>query len=141
MKKAILVLLALIIVSAGCESNQIKNSSKAGSSIPGTWQTASMTVAEDGTSTSEYYVQFTDSEIIYGHMKDEKFVPDHSDQISLLEKTETGGYKIQAVSSNGVQYTYQTSESNADVLNYFETWQEEEYPDKYSGGASLIKCQ
>ena len=108
--------------------------------ITGTWQTASMVYEEDGTIYPEYYVQFTDTEIKYGHMKDGVFAIDHSDKINLMEQTANGGYKIQAMGSNGVQYTYQTAESDKDILEYYETWKEDEYPDAYRGGASLSKC-
>ena len=108
-------------------------------SITGTWQTASMTVAEDGTISPEYDVQFTDSEILYGHMKDGQFAPDHSDRIVFFGKAASGGSRVQALASNGVQYTYQTCESDESVLEYFETWQEKDFPDMYRGGASLSK--
>ncbi len=35
----------------------------------------------------------------------------------------------------------QTSESDENVLEYYETWNEEEFPDTYSGGASLSRCE
>ncbi|SDB65230.1 hypothetical protein [Butyrivibrio sp. INlla16] len=81
-----------------------------------------------------------DAEIIYGHMENNDFVPDHFDSISLFEELETGGYKIKAESDNGVQYTYQSSEEDADILEYYETWNEDEFSEKYSGGASLSRC-
>ena len=108
-------------------------------SVPGTWQTASMAYEADGTMYPEYCVQFTDTEIVYGHMKDGEFIPDHSDSISLLEETAVGRFRIQATGSNGVQYTYQTSEGDDSVLEYYETWQEEDFPDMYRGGASLSR--
>lgn len=106
-------------------------------SVSGTWQTASMGIAEDGTMFPEYYVRFTDSEILYGHLKNGQFVLDHSNKIVSLEKTAAGGYRIQAESSNGGQYTYQTCESDDAVLEYYETWREEDFPEMYRGGASL----
>ena len=108
--------------------------------VSGTWQTASIGYETDGDMQPEYYVQFGDAEIIYGHMENNDFVPDHFDSISLFEELETGGYKIQAESDNGVQYTYQSSEENADILEYYETWNEDEFSEKYSGGASLSRC-
>ena len=54
-------------------------------SITGTWQTASMAYEADGTMYPEYFVRFTDSEILYGHMKNGDFIPDHSDKIIHLE--------------------------------------------------------
>ncbi len=109
-------------------------------SIPGTWQTASMAYEADGTIYPEYHVRFTASEIIYGHLKDGEFAFDHSDPIALLEETSAGRYKVQAESSNGVRYTYQTSESDNAVLEYFEDWNEADFPETYRGGASLSKC-
>ncbi len=108
-------------------------------SVSGTWQTASMAYEADGTVYPEYYVRFTDSEIIYGHMKGSDFAADHSDKITLLEKTSSGGLKVQAESSGGVRYTYLTSESDPDILEYYETWEEESFPDAYRGGASLSR--
>ena len=105
--------------------------------IKGTWQTASMGFDADGRMFPEYYVRFTDAEIIYGHMQDGEFVFDHSDKVAHFEKTDTGGVKVQAEAANGVQYTYQTCESDENILEYYETWKEEEFPDMYRGGASL----
>ena len=85
--------------------------------------------------------EFGDAEIIYGHMQDGEFVPDHFDEITLFEQLESGGFKVQAESENGVQYTYQTAESDENILEYYETWNEDEFPDKYSGSASLSKCE
>lgn len=109
-------------------------------SLAGTWQTASVGYELDGTMQPEYYVQFTDAEILYGHMKDGAFVVDHADKIASLEKTVAGGFIVRAESSNGVKYTYQTAESDPDVLEYYETWQEEEFSELYRGGASLSRC-
>ena len=108
-------------------------------SLPGTWQTASIGYSDDGTMQPDYYVRFTDSNILYGHLTDGQFVLDHSDKIVSTEETAAGGFKVQAEASNGVHYTFQTSESNDNVLEYFETWREEEYPEMYRGGASLSK--
>ncbi len=107
--------------------------------IDGTWQTASIVSEEDGSAYPEYHVQFTDTAIQYGHLKDGEFVPDHSDQIVVYEEISEGCFKVKAESSNGVQYTYQTSEGDKDVLEYYETWDEAEFADKYSGGASLSR--
>lgn len=108
-------------------------------SITGTWQTASMAYADDGTVSSEYYVTFTDAEINYWHMKDGALAFDHSDRIALFEETAAGGFKVQAAASNGVQYTYQTSEGDSSVLEYYETWNENDFPEMYRGGASLSR--
>ena len=109
-------------------------------SIPGTWQTASVVSEEDGTAHPAYHVRFTDSEILYGHMKDGAFVIDHADTISRFGKTAAGGFRVQAEAANGVQYTFQTSESDSNVLEYYETWNETDFPDSYRGGASLSRC-
>ena len=109
-------------------------------SIPGTWQTASIVSEEDGTAHPAYYVQFTDSEILYGHMKDGAFVIDHTDTVSRFEKNAAGGFKVQAAAANGVQYTFRTSEIDNDVMEYYETWNEADFSDSYRGGASLSRC-
>ena len=108
-------------------------------SVTGVWQTASMAYEADGSMYPEYYVWFTDTDIVYGHMKDGEFVFDHSDKISLLQETAAGRFKVQATGSNGVQYTYQTSEGDDSVLEYYETWREEDFPAMYRGGASLSR--
>ena len=89
----------------------------------------------------EYYVQFTDSEINYGHMKDGEFVLDHSDKISHLNEVSEGVYKVQAESGKGVKYTYKTSESDKDTLEYYETWDEADFSNTYSAGASLSRTK
>ena len=106
----------------------------------GTWQTASIGFADDGTMAPEYYVQFTDAEIVYGHMQDGEFVFDHADSIVSLGEGPAGGYRIQAESSGGVQYTYQTCEGDDTILEYYETWDEDAFPEMYRGGASLSRC-
>lgn len=108
--------------------------------IPGTWQTASIGYVDGDDMQPEYYVQFTDTEINYGHMKDGEFDLDYSDPISMIELIEEGRYKVQAQSAAGVQYTYQTAEGDVNVLEYYGTWNEDEYSENYSGGASLSKC-
>ena len=109
------------------------------SPITGTWQTASMGYEYYGTPQAEYYVRFTDTEIIYGHLKDSEFVPDHSDGITFTEETASGGFLVQAESAGGVRYTYRTCGSDDNVLEYYETWQEEDFPEAYRGGASLSR--
>ena len=93
-----------------------------------------------GTIQPEYYVQFTNSEIIYGHMKNGEYVTDHSDRIIRLEEIAPGEFKVQAESSNGTQYTYLTSENDNRVMEYYGTWSEEAFPETYSVGASLSRC-
>ena len=109
-------------------------------SIPGTWQTASIVSENDGTAHPEYYVRFTDSEILYGHMRDGAFVLDHSDKIVRLEETAAGGFKVQAEAANGVQYSFQTSKSDDTIMEYYETWNEADFPAMYRGGSSLSRC-
>ena len=104
-----------------------------------TWQTASMAYEADGTMYPEYFVQFTDSEILYGHMKNGNFIPDHSDKIIRRETTASDGLKVQAEAANGVQYTYQTSSGDREILEYYETWNEDDFPEMYRGGASLSR--
>ena len=66
-----------------------------------------------------------------------------SDCIRIASITEiaAGRYRVQAVSSGGVQYKYQSSEGGGDYLEYYETLKEEEFPDKYSGSASLGRVE
>ena len=135
--------LLLLTVLTGCSGSRPAaqtGSSDASVSIPGTWQTASMGYEYNGSFQPEYYVRFTAGEIVYGHMNNEEFVPDHSDSITRLEESTAGHFKVQAESSNGVQYTYLTAESDPDVLEYYGTWKEEDFPETYSGGASLGRC-
>ena len=109
-------------------------------SIKGTWETGSIGYeADDGTVQPLYYVQFTDSEINYGHLKEGEFVSEYRDKISLIEETEEGKYRVQAEASNGGKYTYQTCETDKDTLEYYDTWDEKEFLEKYSGGASLTR--
>ncbi|MCR5487120.1 MAG: sodium ion-translocating decarboxylase subunit beta [Lachnospiraceae bacterium] len=108
--------------------------------IKGTWVTASMGYEYYGTTQPEYYVQFTESEIHYLHQKDDELILDHSDPIVRIEEIGDGRYKIQAQRENGGQYTYQTAESDDHMLNYYWTWAEKEFSEKYSAGASLTYC-
>ena len=104
-----------------------------------TWKTSSMVADKYGNVVPEYDVRFSEKTIDYGHMDGDTFLPDHSDTITLLEQYSEHSFKIQAVSANGTEYTYQTSASDENILEYYETWDEAEYPDTYSGGASLFK--
>ncbi len=108
-------------------------------SLTGTWVTGSMGYEYYGTTQAEYYVKFTDTEISYGHMKDDEFILDHSDKIVSLEKVTTGGCMIKAETANGGQYTYRTSKGDDDTLEYYDTWNEDDFPKKYRGGASLSR--
>ena len=109
--------------------------------ISGTWQTASIGYEADGEMQPEYYVQFSDSEIIYGHMEKNNFVPDYFDSISHFDEMAEGGYIIQAESENGVQYTYKSAEGDENILEYYATWNDEEFSEKYSGSSSLSRCE
>ena len=53
--------------------------------------------------------------------------------------TTPGKYKVQAESSNGTHYTYLTCESDNSIMEYYETWKEEDFPETYSIGASLSR--
>ena len=107
--------------------------------LTGTWQTASVGYETDGAAAPEYHVRFTDSAVIYGHVKEGTFVFDHSDRIIRIEETAAGGLRVQAETADGKQYTYQTCESDMDILEYYETWRKEDFPDMYRGGASLSR--
>ena len=109
--------------------------------IPGTWQTASVGYIDGEDMQPEYYVQFTEAEVNYGHMKDGAFSLDHSDKISEIEKNADDEYKIKAESASGIQYTYQTAEGDVDILEYYETWDEEDFSEMYRGGASLSRIK
>ncbi len=158
MKKAIFIAFMLImtIAAVGCGAKNEETGIIGGADEPtsivlpsnesepfisGTWQTASIGYEVDGEMQPEYYVQFSDSEIIYGHMEKNEFVLDHMDNISVFEELKDGGYKIQAESESGVQYTYQSAEGDVDILEYYETWNEDEFSEKYSGSASLSRCE
>ena len=109
--------------------------------IPGTWQTVSIVMTDDDNMEPEYYVQFTGSDVVYGHMSDGNFVQEYTDKIFASEKLASGGYMIKAMNSSGIKYTYLTSESDDTILEYYETWDEFDYADKYFGGSSLSKCE
>lgn len=141
------LLLTVVIGTAGCGAGKADEPAPAvleqvesKNEIPGTWQTVSIGYDVDGELQPEYYVRFDSSQIVYGHMKDGDFVPDHSDEICSSEMTAAGGRRVQAQNARGVRYTYQTSEEDEGILEYYETWDEDAFPDNYSGGASLILC-
>jgi hypothetical protein len=99
----------------------------ASDAIPGTWQTASMSGNADGTLAPSRYIQFTSADIKYGQMKDGAFVEEYSDKITKLEKTAAGGFIVQAEAANGVKYTFKTSDTDVNTMEYYETWTESEY--------------
>ncbi|MBR6402334.1 MAG: hypothetical protein IKS48_03000 [Eubacterium sp.] len=150
MKKRIITTIAVMSIGLsliGCGANADNESAATeqttksqGASIEGTWQTGSINVDKENPG-PEYYVQFTDSEINYGHMSDDdNFEVEYSDKISSFNEISPGIYRVQAESKNGSQYTFQTSEQDSTILNYYGTWNEEEFSDNYSGGDSLLKC-
>lgn len=107
--------------------------------LAGTWVTASQGYEYYGTPQAEYYVRFEDTDIVYGHMKDDEFVADHTDTVSLIDQTDEGGYMVKATTPDGRKYTYRSAESDMDVLSYYSTWDEAEFPEKYHAGASLTR--
>ncbi len=131
----------LMATLTGCNKDQNASNGSSEIMIPGTWQTASMGYEYYGTSQPEYYVQFTNSEIIYGHMKNGEYVQDYTDRIIRFEEIAPGKFKVQAESTNGTHYTYLTCESDHSVLEYYGTWREEEFPETYSISASLSRCR
>ena len=134
-KKALraVLLISIVFAAIGCGVKQIQPPD-------GIWETASMGYEYYGISQPEYYVEFTDTEVQYEHEKDGELVLDHANKIVSLEKTETGGYLIQVETPSGGQYTYRTGDSEEDVLEYYATWDEEDFSHQYSAGASLWKC-
>ena len=68
-----------------------------------------------------------------------EFVTDHTAKIIHLEKTASSGYRIQVESSGGGHYTYQTSEEDDNVLEFYETWDKDDFHSMYRGGTSLWK--
>ena len=108
--------------------------------IVGMWQTVSIGYVEGDSIQPMYYVQFTDSEIKYGHLVDGAFSLNHANKISSIEKLADGRYRVQAETPTGIKYTYQTSEEDAAIMEYYETWDESEFSAKYSGSSSLMRC-
>lgn len=108
--------------------------------IPGTWQAASVVSSGDDSMAPAFYVQFTKTEICYGHMTDGQFVKEYSDKITRFDKTIDGHYLVQAESAKAGQYTFKTSESDTSIMEYYSTWADAEFADKYIGGSSISKC-
>lgn len=107
--------------------------------VPGTWQSASV-AEKDGKSEPEFYVRFTRTEIQYGHMNEGEFVNDRSDKISRIDRNIEGYYLIQAESAKTGKYTFKTSKNDTGIMEYYTTWDENEFADKYVGGSSISKC-
>ncbi len=126
---------ATIIIESEPEDNKTDNPL----SISGTWVTASMGYEYYGETQAEYYVQFTDTDVNYLHKKAGALVLDHSDRINNIEETATGGFIVQAETVGGNRYTYRTGEGDKDTLEYYGTWNEDDFSDMYSGGASLTR--
>jgi hypothetical protein len=74
-------------------------------------------------------------------MTNGSFIPEYSDKIFAAEELASGGYMVKSINSTGIKYTYLTSETDDTVLEYYETWDEYDYADKYFGGSSLSKCE
>ena len=107
--------------------------------LAGTWITASQGYEYYGTTQAMYYVRFDGTDIVYGHMKDEEFVPDHTDKASLIAQLPGGGYIIKAETGDGDKYTFRTVQSDMDTLGCYSTWNEDEFPDHYHGGSSISR--
>ena len=103
------------------------------------WSTSSMVPDELGIISAEWIVEFEDMMIHYGHVVDGEFVVDHTDIIRYLEQYGEHSFIIKSETASGVQYTYKTSENDENILEYYETWDEDKYADTYSGGASLSR--
>ena len=87
--------------------------------VPGTWQTNSMVNAEDGSMGPTYLIQFTATEIKYGHMKDGAFVEEYSDKISHLEKTIEGKFLVQAESGFNLRHASRHDIICHDIIRIF----------------------
>lgn len=103
------------------------------------WSTSSMVPDALGNISAEWVVEFEDMMIHYGHVVDGEFVVDHTDIIRYLEQYGEHSFRIKSETASGVQYTYKTSENDENILEYYETWDEDKYADTYSGGASLSR--
>ncbi len=135
-----ILLMTLVLMSVGCGARKESTETGDQAAVPsGTWQTATIGYEADGEMQPEYYVQFEEKAINYGHMKDGEFTLEYKDDISALEESAPGIFVIRAQSSNGGQYTYRTSESDKDILEYYETWNEDEFGQMYRAGASLSR--
>lgn len=139
MKRTGLALLAAtVLLMAGCGAAAEEQKAET-PVITGTWATGSWGYEYYGKSQPEYYVQFTDSEIVYLHENGDTLVPDHSNRIKSIEEIGPDRYRIKAESESGYQYTYQTDDDDPDILCYYSTWDENEFPHEYSGGSSLTR--
>ena len=105
--------------------------------IPGIWGTASMGYEYNGKVLPLYHVRFTDSQIEYGHLLDDGFELVDSDKIVFFEETSPGKYLIRAENDKGYHYTLRSNNDIEGVLEKYETWDENEFPDKYRAGSSL----
>ncbi|MCR5735012.1 MAG: sodium ion-translocating decarboxylase subunit beta [Lachnospiraceae bacterium] len=121
------------------DTDREENRDGADEFLAGTWSTASQGYEYYGKAQAEYYVRFDGTDIIYGHMKDEEFVPDHTATISLIEPIPGGGYMVKARAESGAEYTYRSAGGNGDVMEYYSTWDEDDFSNQYRGGASLSR--
>ena len=107
----------------------------------GAWRTASFGYEYYGEEQPEYFVRFMDSQIQYGHTDNGTFVMEYADDIDSIREIDDGRYRIQSKEHGGREYTYQTSEGDDSILEYYSTWNESEFADHYSAGSSLLKGQ
>ena len=155
-KTALFVALITTIILSGCAKVRVNGTTVIGGSdgptaiylapeadkeefLSGTWVTASQGYEYYGTPQAEYYVRFESTDIIYGHMKDGEFMPDHTNTVSLIEQTDGGGCIVKAKTADGAKYSYRSAESDMDTLNYYSTWNEDDFPGNYHAGASLTR--
>jgi hypothetical protein len=108
-------------------------------SLEGMWVTASMVPDADGEVAPEWHVEFAGDVINYGHLKDEEFAVDHSDEVECQTADSEGNVMVQAVTADGIQYTYKISASDKDVLEYYESWNEDDFDSTYSASGSLTR--
>lgn len=120
-------------------SGNAKEDVEADEFLAGIWVTASQGYEYYGTPQAMYYVQFAGKDIIYGHMKDNVFIPDHKDTAISIDPIPGGGYIVRARSENGKEYSYRSARSDKDTLEYHSTWDEDEFSQSYSAGSSLSR--
>ena len=109
------------------------------SSIEGIWGSNSIS-GENDNFPATYYVQFTDSTIDYGHMTNSgKFEVDFSNKISAIIEVSPGVFCVQAKTDDGRPYTYQTNEDDHSIMDYYSTWDKNEYDSNYSASDSISK--
>lgn len=111
------------------------------SSIEGIWGSNSIS-GENDNFPATYYVQFTDSTIDYGHMTNSgEFEVDFSNKISAIIEVSPGVFCVQAKTDDGRPYTYQTNEDDHSIMDYYSTWDKNEYDSNYSASDSISKLK